>query len=518
MALPTLIFLFSWLRPCIGIPVGILMFLALAHILVAGERRNWLDSLMPSAEAVNVPALVGLLLMGLLLFWCVLAGQGGFVPQAGDWHWRNALFRDLITHQWPVVYPKYDRALVFYLGHWLPSALIIKMLVAIGLSNAEAWFMGRIVLLTWTYFGMLIVFLQMLLLLRTVGLTKMLIVLAVFVFGDGLDIVGHGMMNLKTLLETGTCESFLLRYWYWVDGFILAHHGALLTCVFHQAIVPWIATLLLADRCPIGSVAFIVSLVLICGPLPSIGIMIIVSFLVVKSIMSRTGDLGEFVRDLFSFENLVGIIVIAPIIAAYLTANPQSGVFGLAWSGKSVMTFFRHYLLFLLVEVGVFFALIWHENRRNVWWYAGVAVMLVCPLITLGEGPDFSMRVSIPAMLVLLMMVTKVLFVYWAEKKWLSFILIILLELGMMGPFTNTEAIFLKLVDRGFGDRSCDDIVTFDRDTTKIKGYCIIYRDVTMNCCCTNFQGRLFYKWLARRNSTMMTNGFAKEGHKGDLP
>lgn len=114
IALPTLVFLFLWLRPCIGIPVGIVAIFSVARILVASGARCQLDSLMPSCERVTVSIPVGLSFMALLLLWCILSGQGGFVPQDGDWHWRNALFRDLITHEWPVVYPKNNRALVFY--------------------------------------------------------------------------------------------------------------------------------------------------------------------------------------------------------------------------------------------------------------------------------------------------------------------------------------------------------------------------------------------------------------------
>lgn len=501
IALPTLVFLFSWLRPCIGIPVGIVAIFSVARILVASGARCQLDSLMPSCERVTVSIPVGLSFMALLLLWCILSGQGGFVPQDGDWHWRNALFRDLITREWPVMYPKYDRALVFYTGHWLPPALVIKALAPVGLSAGDAWLWGKILLLAWTYLGVLIVFVQMLFLLRAAKPAMAIALLAVFTFGDGLDIVGHACMNVKTLLETGTCGSFLLESWFWIDSFILAHHGALLSCVFHQVVVPWMAVLLIADRCSIGRVAFLVSLVLICGPLPAIGIAIIVFFLVARMVVLKKGEMGALVREAVSFENLVGMLAIGPVVAVYLTANPLSGAAGFTWSGKPIGSFFGKYAFFMLVEVGAYFAATWCHSRRNIWWWAVLTVLLMSPLITLG-WVDFSMRVSVPAMLVLLMMVVDVAFRYWHVRRWLSVALGVLLVIGMAAPLTNMKNLLGELVVRGVGERSSDAIVTFNLDPAPagaVEGYSAWYRAVTINYCCVKPENHAFYRWLARR-------------------
>ena len=504
IALPTLIFLFSWLRPCLGIPIGLMTVVALVRVLMSKGGGGKLESLMPSGEKVSVPMPVGVLFAGLLLGWCILAGQGGFVPQAGDWNWRNALFRDLITHEWPVVYPKYDRALVFYLGHWLPSAVLAKVFWAAGLPEDAVWSVGKMLLLLWTYFGVLVVFMQMLLLLRPVRAVTMLAVMSVFLFGDGLDLIGHTIMNVKDWVQAGSCGSLTLGTWFWAgEGFILAHHGALLTCVFHQIVVPWMAVLLLADECQSSHAAFLLSLVLICGPLPSIGIAIIALFLVVKAVVSRIGEIGALACDLFSFENMVGVFAVCPVVAAYLTASPQSGVFGFAWNGKSAVAFFGKYVLFVFVEVGIYLAVAWRRNRQNIWWYATLVVMLICPLVTLGEGPDFSMRVSVPAMLVLLMMVVDTSFSCWRDKKHLALVLWALLVIGMVAPFTNMKIIFDRLKVLGFGGGTCDAIVTFDRDTTNIGGEFSRYRDVTMNCCRIGPSACIFYKWMARRNGVM---------------
>lgn len=52
-------------------------------------------------------------------------GIGGHYYQSPDWDWRNAIFHDLIYKKWPVIYSEYDKALVYYIGYWLPSAALI---------------------------------------------------------------------------------------------------------------------------------------------------------------------------------------------------------------------------------------------------------------------------------------------------------------------------------------------------------------------------------------------------------
>ena len=160
LSLPTVCFLLFWVRPVVGIIAASLLVFAVVRLFRGAGDCTELDRMMPSCETIRIPPFACMTLVTVLFVWCILTGQGGVVPQSSDWHWRNALFRDLITHRWPVVYPEWDRALVFYCGHWLPAACATKLIVALGMNLELSWHVGNVFLLVWTYSGVLIVFLQ----------------------------------------------------------------------------------------------------------------------------------------------------------------------------------------------------------------------------------------------------------------------------------------------------------------------------------------------------------------------
>ena len=76
----------------------------------------------------------------LIMAWVYLSGIGGFAYQNDDFWARNAIYRDLINYDWPVIYdlslePDYvinllgtDKvAFSYYYIFWLPIALISKI-------------------------------------------------------------------------------------------------------------------------------------------------------------------------------------------------------------------------------------------------------------------------------------------------------------------------------------------------------------------------------------------------------
>lgn len=496
LALPTLCFLLTWIRPAVGIIAALSLVFAI-FLSLRKRRRDGteVECLMQSCETIRLSPFACLVFMVALLLWCVLAGQGGVVPQTSDWHWRNALFRDLITHRWPVIYWEWDKALVFYCGHWLPAACVTKLIVALGMDMELAWHVGNAFLLVWTYSGVLIVFLQMLLLLDASRVWKMFCVLALLMFGDGLDVLGSVLMCVFHLIQTGSAGMFRLS-WSWVDGFAYAHHGALLHWVFHQTVVPWIAVLLMADGFPVRGLILLVVLVLLCGPLSALGLAVLAAFLLLKMICAGRALHARLAFGLFSVENIVAVLLVFPVVAAYLSANPQSGRLAFAWAGGSFGRFMVKYVVFVACEVGLYLVVTGSRFRRNVWWWWTLAILLACPLVLIGEGLDFSMRVSIPAVLVLLMLMLRAMFEFWRGHRWISVVIACLLMAGTAVPVWNMWRFCREIPVVGLGKGACDLIGTFDRDTMMVEG---CPYDATKNCCRVRPSASFFYRWLARR-------------------
>ena len=495
LSLPTVCFLLFWVRPVVGIIAASLLVFAVVRLFRGAGDCTELDRMMPSCETIRIPPFACMTLVTVLFVWCILTGQGGVVPQSSDWHWRNALFRDLITHRWPVVYPEWDRALVFYCGHWLPAACATKLIVALGMNLELSWHVGNVFLLVWTYSGVLIVFLQMLLLLNALRAWKMSCVLALLMFGDGLDVLGSALACVFHLIQTGSMGSFRVS-WSWVDGFAYAHHGALLHWVFHQTVVPWIAVLLMADGFPVRGLILLVALVCLCAPLSALGLAILAAFLLLKALWDGRNSCGRVLLGVFSAENLIAALVVFPVVAAYLLANPQSGRLAFAWAGESLCGFMVRYVVFVAGEVGLYLFVTGCRYRRSVWWWWVLAILLACPLVLIGEGLDFSMRVSIPAVLVLLMFVLQSMFGFWRGHKWASVVIACLLLAGTAVPVWNMWRFCREIPVVGLGEGACDSIVTFDRDTMAVEG---CPYDVTKNCCRVRPDESFFYGWLARR-------------------
>lgn len=113
--LPLAIFLCSWAKLWIGIPLTILLGIAPIFMLKDVRGETVPGSLRQETTVFFV-----------LLIWVVLSGIGGYVWQnRRDHFFRNAVFMDLVERPWPV--QSDGNALVYYLGFWLPSALVAKL-------------------------------------------------------------------------------------------------------------------------------------------------------------------------------------------------------------------------------------------------------------------------------------------------------------------------------------------------------------------------------------------------------
>ena len=63
------------------------------------------------------------------IFLCLVAGQGAFFVQAGDWEKHNFVLNDLVMSRWPVCYHNddSDAMLTYYVAQYLVPALFGKV-------------------------------------------------------------------------------------------------------------------------------------------------------------------------------------------------------------------------------------------------------------------------------------------------------------------------------------------------------------------------------------------------------
>ena len=213
--LPLAIFLCSWVKFWIGIPLTLL--LGIAPLFMLKDVRG--ETVTGSLRQETVVFLV-------LLIWVVLSGIGGYVWQnRWDHFFRNAVFMDLVERPWPV--QSDGNALVYYLGFWLPSALVAKLT-----HSLEAGYFMQLI------YGFIGIYLAFRLTIDKIGSIRLRYLLPFMLF-SGVDIVYYLLFNEHVP------RNFHIELWngmaFW-EG-----NTTLLNWVYNQAIPSWVSTMLILD-------------------------------------------------------------------------------------------------------------------------------------------------------------------------------------------------------------------------------------------------------------------------------
>ena len=234
--IPILCFTCFYMQSLIGYcATAIVVALIICSLWNRKKEQNTEESLTISWRLLVVLFLIALL-------WAAFGGQGNHYYQSHDWNWRNAIFRDLIYQDWPVIYEKYNKALVYYIGFWLPAASVVKIIAKIFpaiLTTSAAFTLGNQLLWIWTTIGVFLVELLLITYIKPKTVKKMLCVPVLLIGFSGLDILG---VLYKIIVEDRKFANLHLEWW--MDGKM--QFSSLTTClfwVFNQCVIPWIVIL-----------------------------------------------------------------------------------------------------------------------------------------------------------------------------------------------------------------------------------------------------------------------------------
>ncbi|MDR2567615.1 MAG: hypothetical protein LBC97_16490, partial [Bifidobacteriaceae bacterium] len=402
LAIPAALFLVGWLRWWWAVP-------ALAALAV-GFWRMWVQ-----APKVWVPAwsrrtvAVAAMVCVVLGVGVVFSGIGGISHQHWDHGWRNAIFEMLVAERWPVVLdsPLGGVPLTYYLGFWLPAALVGK---AAGLVA------GWAALLAWAGAGLAILAVLVSGLLRRFAVWPVL-VFAVF---GGMDLVEKAVWGTADVFKSvGSVEFIDSARLYGFTSF-----GDQWTTVFNQALPAWILTVLVLSQRDNRSVVAVCALGAIECPLPEVGLAVIVAVLMfwctggvvsagqpAETTGRSTGGrlsrawararaaAGGAATSQNALVGAVGAVVFGSYFAATLNQT------ALAVQLPQTPTDVARLAVFWVFEFGIMFALIARPWRGSPLWWAALGTMLVLPLLRVGAFNELNMRAVIPAQVVLYMMV-----------------------------------------------------------------------------------------------------------------
>ena len=119
LIIPNLIFIIGWCNTPTAIVCSLVLLYGL-YSLCKNAPQLW----VPESKNERILLLV---VFFIAFLWAYFAGIGGFSFQNFDHTFRNEIFELLADREWPVVIERYKCMMIYYIGFWLPAALITKI-------------------------------------------------------------------------------------------------------------------------------------------------------------------------------------------------------------------------------------------------------------------------------------------------------------------------------------------------------------------------------------------------------
>jgi hypothetical protein len=388
--LPFIIFIIGWLHWYIALPITIVVLVS-AYFSI---RLYIPDDSIKNQIGNNLKGAVFVAL--LLVIWLLFSGIGGYSFQNVDHQYRNAIFQDLVKLDWPVLYhiegfPKdhplegKNTLLVYYLAYWMPASVVGK---AFGIE------IGRFFLFLWSFIGLSLVI---------YNLSKYFKRFSLKVF---LLFISWGTLYFIGSFYTFPFKEVLKGNEYLWAGFMLFADGntGLVYWTFNQTITPWLIMLLIMNQLQPKNILFFTSLIFFHGPFSFIGILPFIGLFIFekeKFHLNNFNSILEKLNKYFTFQNIIGSATILGITYLYFSANTSGNVFNILNLDP------KSYLVFMVLTIGIIATLIFDQYKKEPIYYLIILILLLLPFFQLGLGLDFTARVSIPAMFILMLLVGK---------------------------------------------------------------------------------------------------------------
>ncbi len=486
LLLPAAAFLATWLRPAFGLPMAAALLLAFA-LYVRASAAPARDVFGHEEDAFECPAAILALVVLCALLWTFFSGIGGLFYQTEDHYGRNAIFRDMLEHPWPVYFEGTPYALTYYIAYWILPALAAKGVAAL-LGAGALWGAANAALFAQTFFYLTLTLLLFLSLARAKGLIKNALLLLLFVFFSGMDALAM---------------PFFPDWWnnqleWWAQGYQFSSNTTGLFWVYNQALPAWLCMMMLLDNPQdVGSFALIGLAAFPFSPMPFIGLMVyFLGLAAVRGVsLARAHGAGKGLRALLgeclTARNLLACFSIAPAFIPYFMANAASGGapfrFDIYIGAYGPAGAVARLALFLLVEFGAYALLLAGQYRKHPVFLLTVLSLLLAPMFRIGYGQDFSMRASIPGLIALCLLCGRFLLAQTHTRRSAALLLSLLLLVGSVTPLMEFARGAYKVRQAGTLFLTADPFKT------------VLHPDAdTHNFICPDVDSSFFYRYLAK--------------------
>lgn len=363
---------------------------------------------MESGEGLSTTVIATCFAAALVL--CLLGGEGRIFYANPDWQVRDPLYHDIVANLWPFKYAIGSLDQFFVLrapvGIYLLPAVFAKLL---GSRYEDLTFLLQNTIILGILFALVA---------SLFNKSKQFYALIIFIFFGGMEIVGYSIQ--AAMSGHGFHPDHIEN---WSSYF---QYSSTITLVFwtpHHCFPGIAAGVLYAmwsrKRIPVAVLLASGPLIALWSPFASVGILPFALHATIVSLKS-----GERLSTVFPGPLVTGAVCLLPI--GYLL----SGTNGMGWrlGLMPIMSSSSHaaqmagaiYVLFVALQVLPFLLILFWKGRYRI-TIAGIclmsALLLVFPFIHVGEGIDFCMRASIPAIAIMAIETIETLFSLGENKK-----------------------------------------------------------------------------------------------------
>ena len=468
LLLPSIFFIAGWVSTIIAIP-AILALLAAYFFIVRNAKKNY--------EAVFELDKSSVITIAVLMFiWCYVSGHGGFFYQSNDHHWRNAILRDLINFDWPVIYEGSDSSLVYYIGFWLIPAAVGKIF-ALFAGAKTVWLAANIAMFIWSYIFLCLISVLVCYITKAVTYKKVLLATLILIFFSGMDIIG--ILMTRSWNVSGIPNHLE----WWAVEYQYSSNSTQLFWVFNQSTPAWLATALFLAEKNVKNFIFLCLSILACSPFPLVGLFLLLLCVGIKFLLNaiRNDKVKDFFKDAFSPQNIIAVLVILPVFYLYYKGNVAIETKGFHFFMGNMKTgeinVIVRYVLFCLLEFALLALLLIKENRKKPLYWFAVISLFVLGAFRMGTAADFAMRATIPALFVLMVLTINhfndnIVIRKEASERYVclrrtSIALIAVLIIGSITPLVECFRAFNAVYVEGKLNLAADRIVAFSDKPVK---------------------------------------------------
>ena len=379
LAVPSFIFLLTWIRPGIGIPMTLVV--AATYILFLRHC----ESPIPRPK---LGAGTWVFLLATAFAWTLFAGIGGFVLQGDDYEKHNLAYHDLLSQTWPVRYVSETQTnyLCYGLGYYLAPTLVARTL-------GENWLPAACFL--WGFIGVALVFYW----LATFSNAPRKTLVIVLAFA-GTEALWHLFLHaLHTPSFSARGESINLSLDHLGIRSAFSDNFSALQYRPQHVLPAWLGVALFYDMFRVRrdprAAGFVGALLCLWSPLTCLGLLLI-----------PLATLTEWCwRQVFSLVNLGGGILLV-VLAIFFQGHVPMVEQGPIWKFSTGNDWPALYLCFLALQLGPMVLLcladrkygLLDELRPFVW--GGLLLLVLLPLYKIGYYGDQRLQAQTPALLI----------------------------------------------------------------------------------------------------------------------